>query len=118
MKKISIVSSASFGFLIIASVVAILTRSIFTEAESALFAGIAILVITGAVTLIVKERGAVNIICFTVNSAAMGCLIRAWYIFREFDNDFITMVFVSFATVLYLWVFFALSKIQENTQGS
>ena len=111
MKKISIVSSASFGFLIIASVVAILTRGIFTKAESALFAGIAILVVTGAVTLLIKERKAVNIICFIVNSAAMGCLIRAWYIFREFDNSFITMVFVSFATVLYLWVFFALSKI-------
>lgn len=111
MKKISIVSSASLGFLLLASAVAILTLSVFKEAEAALFAGIATLVATGALTLIIKERKTVNIVCFVVNAAAMGCLIRAWYLFRGFDNSFITMFFVSLATVLYLWVFFALSKI-------
>ena len=111
MKRISIVSSASLGFLLLASAAAILTRGAFTDALTPLFAGIAILVASGAVTLIIKERKTVNIICFIVNSVAMGLLIRAWYTFRDIDNSFPVMVGVSLATVLYLWVFFSLSKI-------
>ena len=41
----------------------------------------------------------------------MGILIRAWYIVRGFENSFGTVCMVSLATVLYLWIFFALSKI-------
>ncbi len=111
MKKITIVSLASFLFLLLASGTAIITRYLFDEAESALFVGIAILIGSGITAIVIRERKIINVICFFINSIAMGILIRAWYIFRGFDNTFLTMMLVSLATVLYLWVFFALSKI-------
>ena len=111
MKKINIVSLASFLFLILSSGTAVFTRMIFKEATDALRIGIVILVASGIFALIAREKNTLNLACFLVNSIAMGILIRAWYLFREFDNTFLTMIIVSFATVLYLWLFFALSKI-------
>lgn len=111
MKKITLVSLASFLFLFLASSVAILTRDALKDPLDALFIGVGILIASGILAFIVRERNEINLICFFVNSIAMGVLIRAWYLFREFDNSFSTMILVSFATVLYLWVFFALSKI-------
>jgi hypothetical protein len=46
-----------------------------------------------------------------LSSVAMGVLIRAWYINRQFDNSFAVMTVISLGAVLYLWIFFALSKI-------
>ena len=115
MKKITLVSLASFLFLILASSVAVLTRGAFgksnDEAIRAACIGIGILIASGVLALIIRSNNYTNIICFFVNAVAMGILIRAWYIFRGFDNTFFTMLIVSLATVLYLWVFFALTKI-------
>lgn len=111
MKKITIVSLSSFVFLFIASATAILTRGIFTSAGVAVLFGVLTLAVSGLVAFIIREKTPINLICFIINSVAMGILIRAWYIFRGFDNSFGIMLLVSLATVLYLWVFFALSKI-------
>jgi hypothetical protein len=111
MKKISIVSFASFVFLFLCSAVAVLMKNVFDSAISALAVGVVILIVSGVIAFVVRERMIINMICFLLSSVAMGILIRAWYINRGFENSFGTVCMVSLATVLYLWVFFALSKI-------
>ncbi len=111
MKKTSIVSFASFVFLLLCSSVAVLMENVFESAVSALSTGVVILILSGIIAFIIRERIIINMICFLLSSVAMGILIRAWYINRGFENSFGAVCMVSLATVLYLWIFFALSKI-------
>jgi len=111
MKKISIVSLASFVFLLLCSTVAVALKNAFSDALTALIVGVVILIVSGVLAFVLKENTKVNILCFLLSSVAMGVLIRAWYINRGFDNSFAVMTFISLGAVLYLWVFFALSKI-------
>ena len=111
MKKITLVSLASFFFLFISSGVALITRSIFTSALTAFLIGLGLLIATGVASLFTKENVKLNILCFTFSAVAMGILIRAWYLVRGLENDFGTMCLISLATVLYLWIFYALSRI-------
>ena len=111
MKKITIVSLASFLFLFVSSLVAILTRYVFKSAETALMVGVIVLIASAVFSLCTDEKIKLNLLCFAASSVAMGVLLRAWYIVREFDNTFLTMLAVSFSVVLYLWTFFALSRI-------
>lgn len=111
MKKITVVSLASFGFLMLCSTVAIMLRGVLVDPVLALALGIVSLVFSGVVALFGRERVWLNIFCFAVNSAAMGFLIRAWYINRGFDNSLWLMCRISLAAVLYLWIFFALSRL-------
>lgn len=111
MKKISIVSFASFVFLFFCSTVAVLTENAFESASSALITGASLLIASGVTAFVIRERTIINMVCFLISSVSMGILIRAWYINRGFENSFGTVCMVSLATVLYLWVFFALSKI-------
>ena len=111
MKKISIVSFASFLFLLLCSGVAVLVRSLFSSALMPLIIGVAILLASGIIAFVVRESTKVNMLCFVLSSVAMGLLIRAWYINRGFNNTFLIMCLISFAAVFYLWVFVALTKI-------
>ena len=111
MKRISIVSLASFIFLMISSVVALATKIIFTDAVYALAAGCITLIISGVLALIIRENVAVNVVCFFISSVAMGMLIRSWYILRGLENSIITMVLISLSLVAYLWLYFAISRI-------
>ncbi len=111
MKKISIVSLFSFIFLFLCSGVAVVLRNVFVNPIVALSVGIVILVLSAVLAFALKESTAVNIICILLSAVSMGFLLRAWYINRGFNNSFGIMCFVSLCAVLYLWVFFALSKI-------
>ena len=111
MKKITLVSLASFFFLFISSGVALITKPLFDHAVSPFIIGLLVLIISGVVSLFTKENVPWNAACFTVSAVAMGLLIRAWYLVRELDNSFGVMLLVSLAAVLYLWIFFALSRI-------
>lgn len=111
MKKITLVSLASLVFLLLCSGVAVLLGKVLDDALVALFIGIAILVASGILAFVVRESTKINILCFILSAVAMGVLIRAWYINRGFDNPFSLMALISLGAVLYLWVFFALSKI-------
>lgn len=111
MKKISIVSLASLVFLLLCSLVEEIVSLFVFNQVAALILGVIILIISGIIALAVRESRTVNILCFIISSVAMGFLIRAWYINRGFDNSFSLMLLVSLAAVLYLWCFFALSKI-------
>lgn len=111
MKRISIVSLASFIFLMISSVVALATKSIFTDAVYALAAGRITLIISGVLALIIRENVAINVVCFFISSVAMGMLIRSWYILRGLENGIFTMLLISLSLVAYLWLYFAVSRI-------
>ena len=111
MKKISIVSLASLVFLLICSGVEKILSYILFDQVAALVIGVIILIVSGVFALAVKESRVMNIICFVISSVSMGFLLRAWYVNRGFDNTFLTMALVSLCAVLYLWCFFALSKI-------
>ena len=111
MKKISIVSLASFVFLMLSSAVALVSKFIFDGAIAPLIAGCIILLLSGVLAFIIKESTPVNILCFFISSVAMGCLIRAWYNLRGIENNMPTMMLVSLSLVVYLWLFFALSRI-------
>lgn len=111
MKKITIVSTASFGFLILCSAVERIIRGFLTDQVLALILGVLILVISGILVILAKENMILNGICFGLSAVAMGVLIRAWYINRGFENSFGIMTAVSLSAVLYLWIFFALSRI-------
>ncbi len=111
MKKITVVSLASFIFLLLCSAVAVLLDAVLTDALIALIIGSSILVVSGALAFVLRESSKIDILCFMLSSVAMGVLIRAWYINRQFDNSFAVMTVISLGAVLYLWIFFALSKI-------
>lgn len=111
MKKISLVSIASFIFLFLCSVTALLLKNFITDQWVAFGIGLAILAVSGIIAFLVRERVAINILCFFISSVAMGFLIRSWYINRVFNNSLWLMCLISLAAVLYLWIFFALSKI-------
>ncbi len=112
MKKITVVSLASFAFLLVCSSVAVLLEGIIREdAVMPIIIGVLLLALSAVLAFFAKERIWLNVVCFLISAVSMGFLIRAWYINRGFENDLGVMCAVSFATVLYLWIFFALSRI-------
>ena len=92
MKKIALVSAASFLFLMICSIVARFTKGLFFGQKMVLplIIGIAILAVSGIIALIVRENTKVNVFCFILSAVAMGFIIRAWYILRNLDNSIFT----------------------------
>ena len=111
MKKISIVTLASFVFLSICSFVEISLRGFLKDQLCALIIGAVILAISGVLAFVGKARTWLNVTCFFLSSVAMGFLLRAWFINRGFANSVGLMLFVSFLAVAYLWIFFALSRL-------
>lgn len=112
MKKISIVSAMSFLFLIICSTVAYFLRYVsFNSAIVPLVVGVVVLILSGVLAIFAKQKNLLNIICFVLSAIALGFLIRAWYIFRGFDNSFLTILLVSLACIVYLWIFYLLTFI-------
>jgi hypothetical protein len=111
MKKISIASLASFIFLMCASAVALISKFIFKDALTSLIVGGIILLMSGILAFVMKDKTPTNIVCFFISSIAMGLFIRSWYILRGLENGIGTMALVSLSLVLYLWLFFAFTRI-------
>ena len=113
MKKITIVSAASFLFLFICSLVARFTKVFFAGYKMTLplVIGVVILAISGIIALIIRERTRVNVFCFVLSAVAMGFILRAWYILRDLDNSIFITVLISLGAVVYLWIYFALIHI-------
>ena len=111
MKKIVTVSLLALAFLIVTSTVAYLLRYTDFNATVLLIAGAAVLVVSAFVAYSVKKNIIGNGICYIVNAIALGCCIRAWYLFRGFDNPLWVMYLVSLASVVELWLFYLLAKI-------
>ncbi len=112
MKKITLVSLASFGFLMLSSLVAVLLEGVIKgDAVLSLVIGILTLLVSAAFAMFAKDSIKLNLSCFFISAVAMGFLLRAWYINRGFSNTLPVMLMVSASEVLYLWIFFALSRI-------
>ena len=111
MKKISVVSLISLFFLVISSSVAYAVRDLGWGLGEYFIVGVILLVGSGVIAYFAKERTWLNILCSAISAVAMGFLIRAWYVLRELENNFGTMMLVSFAAVAYIWVFFLVSRI-------
>ncbi len=112
MKKLKIVSFLSFGFLLLASVVTFgLKNTYFVNPWLPLIIGGVILLFSGLAAIIGKKSTVINLICYAVSGVALGFCIRAWYMYRGFDNPFWVLVLVSLVCVSYLWVAFALSRL-------
>ena len=111
MKKISIVSICSFIFLFAASLVAKAIADIFAGYLAPLLIGVGILLASGVLALIVKDSTPVNIFCALLSAVAMGFILRAWYILRGLENSVLTMILISLACVVYLWIYFAIIRI-------
>ena len=111
MKKITIVSACSFAFLLICSIVATVTEKLFSESHVPLIIGVSILIASGILALVVRERITTNLVCFSLSAIAMGFVIRAWYIQRALSNSIFVMILISLGCVLYLWIYFVLIRI-------
>lgn len=111
MKKITIVSAASFVFLLICSLVARFSRGFFQGYWPPLLIGVGILVVSGIIALIVRESTPVNILCFGLSAIAMGLIIQAWYVLRSLENPIFITALISLGAVVYLWLYFALIHI-------
>ena len=112
MKKITIVSIASIIFLLFSSLVAYLLR--YVEIDKPLFfllLGVIPLVISIFIAFIVKKNLIGNIVCSLISGIGLGFFIRGWYVFRNFDNPYWLMCLVSLACVIYLWIFYFISRI-------
>lgn len=111
MKKITIVSAASFLFLLICSLVARFSRGLFSGYWAPLLIGIGMLIASGLIALIVRESTPVNVFCFVLSAIAMGFIIRAWYILRNLENSILITLIIALGAVVYLWIYFALIHI-------
>ena len=112
MKKVGIVSLASFLILGISSVTAYFLRYAPKEALRVYpSVGIALLVLSAILALLARKSIPANSVCCAINAVALGFLIRAWYLLRGFDNPLWMMLLVSLAAVAYLWVFFVIAHV-------
>ena len=109
MKKISLVSIISILFLSLSSIVAYLLRFVDLGSKWVyVVIGVLILILSGVLAIILKKHKKSNYLCLLLSSISLGFLIRAWYIFRNFDNALWVMLLVSFACSIYLWIFYLL----------
>lgn len=111
MKKIFIVSLVSILFLSIASSVTYFLRYVDMDNLTTFILGIVITVISGVLFAIFHKQKIFTYICLLISAIGLGYLIRAWYIFRGFDNPLWMMLLVSLAVTLYLWVYYLLLYI-------
>lgn len=112
MKKTFTVSLTSFLFLSVSSVTAYTVASFnIGEAWLLLLIGLVVLALSGAVAAFAAEKIPLNVACFFVSAIALGFCIRAWYVFRGFNNSLPLMLLVSLVATAYIWVFYFLSRI-------
>lgn len=112
MKKITIVSILSILFLAGCSITEYLLRNhYFEKFITPLIIGFALLIFSGIIILFSKRDILFNIICYIINSIALGFCLRSWYMFREFDNDLWITLLVSLSCVVYLLIFYFLLYI-------
>ena len=87
MKKITFVSLMSLLFLSLCSVFEVLLRNVyFVSPWIPLSIGFILLILSGILVSNVKKNIVGNSVCFFINSFALGLCIRAWYMYREFEN--------------------------------
>ena len=112
MRKLEFVSLSSLIFLALSSFVAYLLRFIETDSPWLTLAIGVMLLIIGALCCIFTGKNIVgNILVSCLIAISLGFLLRSWYILRGFDNPLWLIILSAVGAVLYLWVFYFLSKI-------
>ena len=74
MKKISLVSLASFFFLLLCSAVALLLEGFLSDLLIALIGGVLILLASGILAFFARHSTALNLLCFFISAAGMAKL--------------------------------------------
>ncbi len=111
MKKIGIISLISFIFLFLSSLTCCaLSFTTFNEIQLILIA-LCILILDAISYFIFRKNFWANSICLIICSISLGFGIKAWYLYRSFNNDLLTMTLVTLCSVLHLFLFFLLTKI-------
>ncbi len=119
MKKITFTTILSFIYLAISSITAYVLKYACNDTWVSLGTGVGILLLSAVLACFgrkdqkeVKNPNlAVNIICYLLSGVALGFCIRAWHIFRGFDNSIWILLLASFLAVWLLWIYYALSKL-------
>lgn len=112
VKKALTVNAAAFVFLLLCSLTAYTVGRLAIGATESLIVGGVMLVLGGVCALLAGRVWALSIPAYILSSVAMGFSIRAWYIFRGFNNPLWLMLLVSLGATLCLWLFWALSQIR------
>ena len=114
-KKLMFVTAAALAFLAAASLTAYLLGFIKISNTDYgwifLAAGVLLLIASGIAAFKVRTVSGVNIACFAANAVALGLCIRAWYILRGLENNFLTMLLICLACIACLWIFFLIGLI-------
>ena len=112
VKKALTVNIAALVFLFLCSLTAYAVGKFPTDATTALIVGGVVLVIGGICALLAGRVWFSSIPAYLLSAVAMGFSIRAWYVFRGFNNPLWLMLLVSLGATLCLWLFWALSQIR------
>ena len=112
MKKITVVSIVSILFLCLSSLVGYFLRYLDTDSAWLMLGiGVGIGIISASCAGILKKYKFTNYLCLILSSIALGFMIRAWYIYRGFDNKWWVMILTSISCAIYLWVYYLLLHI-------
>ena len=111
MKKFLTVSGLALLFLMVSSTITYLLRYTNLNQLTTLTAGAVMMLVNALLAFSVKKNIIGNAIAMFINAVALGFCIRAWYLFRGFDNPLWVMYLVSLASVVELWLFYLLAKI-------
>ena len=106
MSKIKSALLFSFAFFTLASIVAYLLGFIsFPSPWIPLVIGLGIMILAGAYEFISEHSLIINIVCSVANSLALGFCVRAWYVYRDFNNGIVTMLLLALSCVAYMLLF-------------
>ena len=113
MKKAAYLSVYSTVFLLISAIVTVVSCYFtFSDAWIPLILAFAVLILSVVLTIVLQiPVGRKLYIISTLNSAALGFAMRAWYIYRNLNNSFFTFLLVILAAVAVLLLFYVISFI-------
>lgn len=111
MKKFLTVSGLALLFLMVSSTITYLLRYTNLNQLTTLTAGAVMMLVNALLAFSVKKNIIGNAIAMFINAVALGFCIRAWYLYRGFDNSLWLMYLVSLVCVAELYVFYLLAHI-------
>lgn len=111
MLKVHVTAILSFVFLFAASIVALLLDNTVFGPEVLLLIATIIVAISGLCVYILRNNKLSKIIPLLLNAVSLGFAIRAWYVFRNLDNNLLVMIGVSLICIAFLYLFYLLTYI-------
>ena len=112
MKKVCLSSLATLIFLLITSVVCIITKPFFSTYDVTIVIALAIISVSAIITFLVRRSNFINIVCFLAGSVAFGIAMRAWYIFLGVECDLVKMAVLSLGVSVFFFIFGSILRIR------